>query len=275
MKKAPSLILPKTLFTLLSLSLLILVVACGDDPFLGGERSTLPSATNCTQCNPGEECFELESGESSCLFPDCQNDTTVCAIGFSCNASSDRCEKIECPGGCDAGTHCVFGTCIADYTSENVCSPLFNCREACQDTDELQACISVCQRDVSATCSTCLNERSTCERRDSCNANATNCCVDEYCDCFPNNPDCLDPGAPDCETCAETCRGASNPDRCLSNCAEQVIPCSTCLEPFTACSDGVPSAQVEVECRDEFCDCIICDSTTDVDFSLYNFSLYR
>lgn len=275
MKNVDVRILKTTLFTLLSLSLLIFAVACGDDPLFGDEQSTLPSASNCAECDEGAECFELESGDSACLFPDCVNDTAVCAAGFTCDSRSDQCEKIECPGGCESGTHCVYGTCIADYTSENVCSPLFNCREACQDSDDLQSCIAICQRDVSATCSTCLNTQSTCERRNSCTANASSCCVDEYCACFPYNPSCVDPTAPPCEVCAETCRDASNPDRCLSSCAEQVIECSTCFEPFTECSEGLPSSQVETECRDEFCDCISCDTTAEINFSPYNFSLYR
>lgn len=263
---------------LLSISVLAFALfasGCGDDVFGGDGDSTLPESNRCAQsCEDGAKCFEFENGPA-CVFPECENNTAVCAVGYNCDPQTDTCEKPVCEGGCEPGSHCVYGNCIFDYNAENVCAPLLNCRTACQTSDDIQECVSVCQRDASRSCRSCLDTQGRCEERNNCNANASNCCVNEYCTCFPSAAGCLDPDAPPCEGCADACRSASNPERCLSNCAEQVIECSTCLRPFSECSEDVPPSQVNTECRDEFCDCVTCESTADADFNLQKMSLMR
>lgn len=196
---------------------------------------TCPSGQTCVNDNGLETCQALCGG-------------VVCGAGQSC--VDGTCSTAEtCSPACGIGTHCVGGSCIEDYTSQNVCDPLRECRRACESQGAgLSACLAACDGDVSSTCSTCQGIRADCEERNSCpEGNVgpyTDCCADEFCDCFPSHPACGN--VLPCAECADECGDDAS---CFNSCVQAEPACSSCLQPFFTCQEGGG------DCTAEFCDC--------------------
>src|SRR5699024_832665 len=128
---------------------------------------------------------------------------------------------------CTGNTHCVAGACIPNYTPNNVCSPLAQCRNQCVGSGT--GCLNACEHDQSQTCSSCLDDMQGCEGQNSCTASATGCCNDLYCECFPNSPEC---STTPCSACLDQCQGAANVAECFNTCAGGSAKCATCIQPF-------------------------------------------
>lgn len=200
------------------------VASCADD-----EECTLscPSGFVCGfQADGSEGCFESCGG-------------VACEVG-------ETCQDGVCTGGgtvtCGSGEHAVAGQCVPNYTASNVCDPLRSCRRSCGTS---VSCQDACEADQSDTCSTCLDDRIACETANDCSADGYgDCCVDEFCDCFPSHPACGN--VPPCEECATECGDDAG---CFSSCAEDEPACAECLQPFFDCREGGGT------CEQELIDC--------------------
>ncbi len=221
-----------------ALALAGLLGACSDD-----DTCTLP-------CPSGQVCVN-DGGEQLCLVPDCGDQ--VCGAGEECVGGTCSAATSECSADCDAGTHCVSESCIADYTASNVCDPLRECRRAC-GTDAF--CLDACEDDSSGQCETCRGIIADCESDNGCRADANNgCCEDEYCDCFPGDPECGNVAA-----CIECQRDCGDDATCFSDCRRGDAACNVCLQPFDRCAEGAGGAGA---CVEQFCDCL--DATLEPD----------
>jgi hypothetical protein len=208
------------------LTMALVVTGCGDEEICS------------RQCPPGQVCV-ISGGEELCLEANCGG--VACLPGTIC--VNDQCvDDIECTG-CTADQHCVYGVCVDDYTADNVCDPLRQCRLGCGTNIR---CLNACESDASASCSTCLQTLGSCERRESCEAGAANnCCESEFCTCFPATPGCGLTAA--CLSCQLECDGDF---ACFNECSPTDLACSRCLRPFDECREAGGT------CEEELCDCL-------------------
>lgn len=200
----------------------------------------------CTlSCPTGQVCVN-DSGLEVC------RDTCgglACSPGETC--VDNACVADEtCDPACSGDTHCVYGSCVENYTSQNVCDPLRECRRSCENgADSLARCLAACDDDASETCLTCQGIRADCESANSCpDGNVgpyTNCCADEFCDCFPSHPACGN--VLPCAECAEEC---GSDTACFNDCVAGEQACSVCLQPYFECEEAGG------DCLADFCNCV-------------------
>ena len=228
MNAQPSLLLA---LALVSFGALLGLSACDDETC----TLTCPAGQVCVNDDGLESCQDLCGG-------------ALCGAGEEC--VEGRCTQQEtCSPACGLGTHCVGGACIEDYTSQNVCDPLRACRRACATRGSgLSACLAACDADASETCLTCQAVRADCEASNACpEGNVgpyTDCCADEFCDCFPSHPACGN--VLPCAECAEECGGDAG---CFNDCVQAEPACSSCLQPFFTCQGEGG------DCTEQFCAC--------------------
>lgn len=247
-----------TSMCLAALSLLIFAVACEDSDEDDYYDPELQPSTGCEPaCGEGQGCFKdplAIDGPPICEDLNCppDNPTMACADDAICETESHEepyCAfEFTCTPSCGSGTHCAGGNCIADYTSDNACDPLAECRNKCGG-DPL--CLQGCDTDVerSQECIDLTKDLDRCRRQNSCEPSATGCCSDYYCETFPE----LCSGETPCKACWDQCKEGSNPVDCLNNCAGNNPTCSTCLQPFMQeCTDG---AELSTQCQDLFEEC--------------------
>lgn len=211
------------------------LIACADDEAdCGGP------------CPSGFVCGFDSDGVSACL-PACGD--TYCQDGETCEAGECVVSN-TCSPACGASEHCVGGNCIADYTNDNVCDPLRECRRACGTS---ASCLAACDADRSSACDACLDDLLSCEERDNCASGPYefDCCHDDFCACFRDHPACGN--VPPCEECAEE---AGDDIRVFEECASNEPACSNCLEPLDDCDSDPDPAACE---RAVFCDCTGCE----------------
>lgn len=238
-----------------------LLLGCTEDEIDSVPSS--PSRVPSTQCSPpcsgGLSCYQ-DSGVcttptcSSCYARTCpsQNPTESCVDGAICDENLGRCtfEQV-CEGGCVAGTHCVAGNCIPNYSSDNICDPLQRCRELCGVNDF--SCLAACEIDRSATCETCLRGLERCEAQEECFGNANGCCTDNYCQCFPGAAGC---GGRACDGCMAQCtNGGSTDTACFNRCANANAACASCLQPMNNTPECLTSNPPDV-CTTLFYACV-------------------
>lgn len=230
---------------LLLLGLAIAQVAgCADDDDLTG-GPTLPPSTDCPPCPAGRTCV-LQDGVSLCLAPNCGD--AVCAEGAAC--VDGQCQFVDrvCNPECDSGQICVYGNCITEYSTTNVCDPWQECERRCvRPTGGVDAvCLAACETSRSGTCLGCLDQLQTCESRENCVGSATDCCPERFCACFPENPGCSD-------TPCDICYRESDDSATFQACINDTPACSSCLQPFSTCRDAGGST---ADCIDELCLCL-------------------
>lgn len=236
----------------------LLVVACGDDSEIPNGDPALRPSTACSPPCTGKNmgCFE-EPGVCdappcvSCIERTCppENPIQACAPGAVCQNGICAFDDV-CTPDCRAGTHCVAGNCIPNYTEANVCDPLENCRNQCGGN---AGCLASCENDRSSTCRRCINTMTTCENREQCSASATGCCKNEYCSCFPSAPGCG--SVAPCAACWTQCQSSPNQLGCFNTCASANAACATCLQPWNARPECKQSAPPQ-DCEDMFFSCI-------------------
>lgn len=219
---------------------LVLTIGCDilDEP----NRGT-PAREPSTACDPpcSSENFGCFIDDVPCDDPPCvgcyertcppENPIQSCAPGAICNGQVCVFESV-CDPDCPTNTHCVSGSCIPNYTPENICDPLIVCRNQCRNT--YSGCLAACEEDRSPWCRDCTRTMAQCEARESCTASATGCCSDEYCSCFPGSPSCG--GGPACASCFTQCGGDDLNFECFKVCAEAQTACSVCLDPWNQCN---------------------------------------
>ena len=235
-------------FSLLALAALLLS-ACDELGDEGGTGAALTPSTRCSPACTGElVCVIDESGVPTCLQPTegCRPD--VCAQGAVCAEGVCTFQDRDCPGGCASGQTCIYGNCITSYTSTNACAPLDECRARC-GLDVI--CIQRCEDAASRSCNECRQQLGRCEARENCEANATTCCADSFCGCFPTNPGCSDTP---CDLCVLEADGDG---QVLEECIADTPSCSSCLQPFFNCRDDLDNpGDAPVACQSELCSCI-------------------
>ncbi|MFT6627468.1 MAG: hypothetical protein ACJA1R_000725 [Flavobacteriales bacterium] len=219
------------LFLLAVTGVMLMLVACTDDECV----LTCPAGQACINDSGVDACRTLCGGQ-------------LCTAGQACEAEQCVSSSV-CSPNCPLGQHCVFGDCVEDYTSQNVCDPLRQCRRNCEIAgSNLSACTAACEADTSTACSTCQGIRADCESRESCGAGNigpyTECCESQFCDCFPSHPACGN--VLPCAECAEEC---GDDTTCFNSCVQGEPACSTCLQPFFDCGG-------DASCQAEFCDCV-------------------
>lgn len=241
------------LFTALSL---LVLVGCEEEGDQVSFSAELQRASDCQPpCSGNLLCFENPldpSGPSECFPLNCPKEQPViaCADGASCTDDGQCVFEVSCTPECTGDTHCVGGSCVPNYTSENVCDPLVNCRNQCGANS---ACVLACERDRSGTCANCMSRLDRCRKEEGREPSATGYCSDEYCECFPGTPDCDD--GPPCSGCWNQCKDGADPVGCLDTCAQTYPSCAICLQPFIAqCTDGA-SGELSQDCIDLFADC--------------------
>lgn len=236
----------------------LLVVSCVDDgEFTRGDPALQPSSACSPPCSGRNiGCFE---DPGTCDAPPCvgcyektcppENPIQSCAPGAVCQNGICSFDDV-CNPDCRSGTHCVAGKCVPNYTTQNVCDPLENCRNQCGGN---AGCLASCENDRSSTCRSCIQTMSTCENRNSCSGSSTGCCKDEYCSCFPSAPGCG--GSKPCAACWNQCESAADQGGCFSTCAGGNAACATCLQPWSARPECKQSSPPD-ECDTLFFGCI-------------------
>lgn len=243
-----------------ALPLLFFTVGCeeeGESTYFDAELT--PSNRCKTTCPSGMGCFEDPvdpTGDPSCFELNCPDadPTIACADGAVCEVDSNgagRCVlDFVCTPECTGNTHCAGGHCIPNYTSQNVCDPLIDCRNRCGGADP--ACLQACEHDRSSACTTCQRKLTQCRTRESCEPSATGCCSETYCECYPGSAECR--GETPCATCWNNCADAGDRVECLATCAGGSPTCATCLQPFIEeCSES--STDLSSRCEDLFEQC--------------------
>lgn len=239
------------------LGCLFLLFGCSPEE---GQVDGDPARTASDLCSPA--CTGRNMGcffdEEPCDSPPCvgcyertcppENPIQSCVSGAICDGSICTFPRV-CNPDCASGKHCVAGLCIPNYTPNNVCDPLENCRNQCGPNT---GCLDSCERDRGPTCRTCISELQTCEQREGCLASATGCCADTYCKCYPGSSECS--GKP-CASCWNNCQSASNVTACFNQCANTSAACAACLQPFNA-NPACKTANPPAECEDLFFGCI-------------------
>ena len=232
------------LSALLVLAALTLPSCAEDDAGQDDNLPTLPVVSGCTpRCGSDQLCVR-EQGESVCRTKNCGE--SVCAAAAVCEAGACVFPERTCDPACAAGQTCVYGNCITSWTPTNVCDPLLECRRAC-GTDT--RCLAACDRSQSTACSSCRSTITRCEGRQSpaCTANAIDCCVAEYCSCFPGSDECS--GRP-----CDGCWNRYQDDQAgLERCVQQNALCADCLSPYFDCLDG---GGTEASCQSLLCNCL-------------------
>jgi len=243
-----------------ALSVLFLTTACEDEGETTYFDVELIPSTQCKEnCPSGMKCFEdpLDpTGKAACFELNCPEDNPeiACADGAVCEVDSSgrgRCTlDFTCTPSCTGDTHCAGGHCIPNYTPQNVCDPLVNCRNKCARGDA--ACLQACEHDRSSACTSCQRKLTQCRTRENCDPSATGCCADTYCECYPGNAECG--GGPPCASCWNECEGAADRVECLGTCAGSYPSCASCLQPFVQeCSES--SSDLSSRCEDLFEQC--------------------
>lgn len=245
------------LFTALSL---LLIVGCEEYDDYVSDDAELERSNDCKPPCSGSnlDCFKdpLDpSGPSACYELNCplEQPVTSCAEGATCTDSGQCVFEVSCTPECSGNEHCVAGNCVPDYTSENVCDPLENCRNQCGSGSSQAACVQACERDRSLECERCMTRFSKCRKEEGAEPSPTGVCSDEYCACFPGTPECSD--GPPCTACWNQCKASTDPVECLNNCVGNYPSCAECLQPFSnQCTDG-SSGELSPQCTELFVEC--------------------